>query len=104
MKKSVVIGYTKTCETAPGAWTEKTEEIRSKAEVVSNKTSYASSNQTTNDTISCDYKVTCIKNRRITEYITYIRYITINGVKWKVTSFSEEPPEITFNVGGIYNA
>lgn len=57
-----------------------------------------------NDDINLSERISIIADLYATENYNWIKYVVINGVKWKVTSVEVKRPRLILSVGGLYNA
>lgn len=97
-----VIGYASQVETSPGVWVEKITERTHYAELT--RRSYRSeSSGNLNDNINISNEVSIIADPYAYQNFHIIRYIVINGVKWKVSSVEIQHPRLIMTIGGEYN-
>ena len=60
------------------------------------------STQTTNDGLTLNYSLSLIADAYALEHCYDIKYVTHNGVKWKVTSVEPNRPRLILQFGGVY--
>ena len=97
-----VIGYASQVETSPGVWVEKITERTHYAELT--RRSYRSeSSGNLNDNINISNEVSIIADPYAYQNFHIIRYIVINGIKWKVSSVELQHPRLIMTIGGEYN-
>lgn len=97
-----VIGYASQVETSPGVWVEKITERTHYAELT--RRSYRSeSSGNLNDNINISNEVSIIADPYAYQNFHIIRYIVINGIKWKVSSVEIQHPRLIMTIGGEYN-
>lgn len=97
-----VVGYIETKETMPGVYTEVVTERICKGDILRNSQRFESSDKINEDfTISNTFSI--LTDEYMHEHIPYIRYLTWNGTKWKVSSVEIMHPRIRLSVGGVYN-
>lgn len=101
-KKSLVLGFTKSIESAPGVWTKKKVETPYRADVLTYNKQYAS-NEGVNDDIQFRNRYSIVM-RDMAQYYEDIKYVKIGLKKWKVTALEFLPPRIILTVGGEYHA
>ena len=56
-----------------------------------------------NDDFTVNNQISIIADNFAYENIGTMKYVTILGVKWKITSFDPQYPRIILNVGGVWN-
>ena len=102
---SGTIGYAVTAEdeTNPGVWTTTYIEKSCRGDVLAYKMRWDSSQESINDNISIKNRFSLIADAYMTQNIQCARYLTINGVKWKIIDVSWNYPRITVSIGGEYN-
>jgi hypothetical protein len=98
-----VFGYASQVETSPGVWVEKITEKSHYAELT--RRSYRSeSSGNLNDNINISNEVSIIADPYACQNSHFIRYVVINGAKWKVSSVDiSQRPRLILSLGGVYN-
>lgn len=99
-----MIGYavSSESETQPGVWINTIIERKAYGDLVR----ISRKSQTTenvNDDISIDNELSIVAEPFALSHLQFIKYITMYGSKWKVTSVRIEHPRLILSVGGIYN-
>ena len=102
------IGFIKTEEVYEdgvpiGDFETKTIERNYSGDILKN---YRRSNESTDkviDDINIDNQFSIVADSFMIENLSYLKYITYLGVKWKVTSVDIQYPRLILNVGGVWN-
>lgn len=104
MRWSGTVGFVKSVEEKPGKFVDKVTEYHRTGTVLKN---------TWNSTVGKDgpvedYHVTnriaVVANPAMMRDYAYARYVTWQGVRWRIASTDMQPPEMVFTLGGLYNA
>lgn len=101
-KCSGVIGYALAGETQPGVWTEGITEKKYIGEIVKDNRRIVDQGEI-NGSINISNNISIISNRFMLDNMEYMRYLTFNNSKWKISSVEIKPPRIIITLGGIYN-
>lgn len=97
------IGYVVEEETAPGVWDKVIKERTYYGDIINIKRTIESSNNTDNDTIMINSKLSIISDPFAKQNINTLRYAVINGVKWTIKRIDFAYPRMIIELGGIYN-
>ena len=101
-KCSGVIGYALGGETQPGVWTEGITEKKYIGEIVKDNRRIVDQSEI-NGSINISNNISIISNRFMLDNMDYMRYLTFNNSKWKISSVEIKPPRIIITLGGLYN-
>lgn len=101
-KFSGKIGYVSQVETAPGVWEDQSVEKNYRGDDVLNQQRWEKS-ENIHDDLTLDNSISFIADEYAYANLGYIKYIIINGQKWKITSLSIKRPRIILQIGGLYN-
>ena len=101
-KCSGVIGYALAGETQPGVWTEGITEKKYIGEIVKDNRRIVDQGEI-NGSINISNNISIISNRFMLDNMAYMRYLTFNNSKWKISSVEIKPPRIIITLGGLYN-
>ena len=96
------IGYVATMETEPGIWEELATEKEYYGELNRNTRALQNSNSI-NDDVNLSNEISIVADPFANQNFYSMRYVTFNGVKWKVTKVDVEYPRLILTVGGVYN-
>ena len=96
------IGYSETIETSPGIWEEQITEKFYRGDILKNYKRWQST-ENLNDNIIFDEQISIVADEYLNSHAQYIKYVVLNGSKWKVSSISFERPRVVLNLGGLYN-
>lgn len=96
------IGYAIPKETSPGINVEEIVIKNYYIDIIKNGRSLQNTGSV-NDGISINNSFSIIANPYATENYFFMRYITFNGVKWKITNVDVQTPRLIITVGGVYN-
>lgn len=101
-KCSGVIGYALAGETQPGVWTEGITEKKYIGEIIKDNRRIVDQGEI-NGSINISNNISIISNRFMLDNMEYMRYLTFNKSKWKISSVEIKPPRIIITLGGLYN-
>lgn len=101
-KFSGLIGFSKTEETSPGVWEEKTIERRYKGDVLKNTRRWENS-QYLNDNITIDNSLSIIADGFLYDNAYAVRYVEWMGAFWDVKTVDIQRPRLILSLGGVYN-
>ena len=101
-KCSGVIGYALAGETQPGVWTEGITEKKYIGEIIKDNRRIVDQGEI-NGSINVSNNISIISNRFMLANMEYMRYLTFNKSKWKISSVEIKPPRIIITLGGLYN-
>lgn len=100
------VGYMRTEETDPvnhpGVYTEVETERHYYGDVLSNNRRYENG-EGLNDNINVRNEISILADPFAMENLTYMRYLTWLGNKWKITDVKVNYPRIVLTVGGVWN-
>lgn len=99
------VGFAEYLETAPDVHQEVVTEKPYLCETKRSYQRYSSSAVgSTNDDVvmSNQIEIVC-GNEYAFSHVSFIKYVTYKGVRWKVQSFEERFPRIVLNLGEVYN-
>ena len=89
-------------ETAPGVWVDNIVEHDYRGEVTRNQVRWTQGSEV-NDPLRIDNAISVISDPYLERHVSDIRYITLMGSKWKVTSVSIQRPRLVLQIGGLYH-
>lgn len=99
-KASIVLGFTKDVESAPGVWTEENVELPYKADILSyNKEFAAGEGLNTNVEFRNRYSIVMKDDKQFYEDIKYVK---MGQKKWTVSALEFLDPRIILTIGGVY--
>ncbi len=101
-KYSGVIGYAIHSETAPGVWEDQIVEKSYRGDVVLNQQRWQQT-EGVNDNLNLDNSISVIADPYAYSNFGFMKYIVMNGKKWKITSLAINRPRIVLQIGGLYN-
>ena len=96
------IGFAETIETKPGVWTEEIVERNYYGDLLRNTRRLQSSDQL-NDNINIANEISIVADPYANDHFFAMRYVELNGVRWKVSNVDVKPPRLVLTVGGLYN-
>jgi hypothetical protein len=99
-----VIGYIKNeeKETAPGVYQEVVTERPCSGDIIRDTKRWENGDRV-NDNLTIDNRFSIIADEYAISNIQIMRYLTIRGSSWKITSYEIQRPRIILTVGGVYN-
>lgn len=98
-----MIGYAQTVEREGSIWEETVIEKPCYGDTYRHSFRYNPSSEKENDDITLNNEISIVANDFAYQNTHLMRYVTLNGVKWKITSATLGYPRITLNIGGVYN-
>lgn len=101
-KCSGVIGYALAGETRPGVWEEGITTKPYIGNIVKDTRRIVDQGEI-NGSININNNISIVSNSFMLENLEYMRYLTLNKSKWKISSVDIVPPRIIITLGGIYN-
>lgn len=102
MKYYGKIGYGITGETAPGVWESSIVEKNAMGDIEKNLQRNINPNKVNGD-ITISNIISIVADPYAMEYYRNIKYATLDGVKWDVTSIEIRYPRLILTLGGPYN-
>lgn len=97
------IGFSIQEETSPGIWNEVVVEKNYYGDIYNRSRKWQQSKDLIDD-ITITNEITITTDPYIIENLTNIKYVIIEGIKWKITNITLSAPRLTLSLGGIYNA
>lgn len=97
------IGYAEMTETSPGVWEE----------TITEKSYYGDLNRVSrrlegsgelNDDINIANEISIVADAYANQHFHAMRYVELQGVRWKISTVEVKPPRLLLTVGGLYNA
>lgn len=96
------IGYATTAQTEPGVWEKVIEEKGYYGDIINNRFLHQNSGEV-NDDITLSNVVSIIADPFAYKNCANMAYVSIMGVKWKITNVEIQHPRLILTVGGVYN-
>ena len=96
------IGYALPEETTSGVWIDAITEKNYRGDVVLDQRRWQSPNNL-NDDLNVDNSISIIGDTYAYKNLGYMKYIVLDGIAWKIQSFSINRPRIILQIGGVYN-
>lgn len=97
-----IIGYAETSETKPGVWEEVVTEREYFGDLLSRSRRFEQAQQL-NDNLNISNKLSILADPYAYDHFHTMRYATLSGVKWKITSVDVQYPRLEISLGGVYN-
>lgn len=102
-KIKTVIGYATSVEIRPSVYEEQITEKTYYGEVLRNNRRLQSSDSI-NDDVTISNEISIVADPFMNHNIYAMRYLTYQGVKWKITNVDVQYyPRLNLSLGGIYN-
>lgn len=100
-----IIGFVTTEEDPDnlGVWEEKTVEKHYSGDLIRNMRRTQTSQNTVNDNITISNEISIVADPYANQNMYAMRYVVINGAKWKIESVTVEYPRLKLSIGGLYN-
>ena len=97
------IGFSITAETAPGVYSPSITKRPYKGDVLSNTRRFESQNDSTNDNLLINNKISILSDSFIDKNIGHMIYVEYAGTNWKITNVEILRPRLILTLGGVYN-
>lgn len=101
MKVYGKIGFGKEEETAPGTWENIIEEKEVYGDVISNGRRWGP-DTSVNEDLTVTNRISIVASRFIYENLGAMKYLTWNGIKWKIRSAEIQRPRVILTLGDVY--
>lgn len=95
------VGFASTGALEDGVWSGNITERSYKGTVLEATRSLEPGDKVEDD-IRLQHRIRIIGDAFALENYFNIRYVLVNGVRWKVNTVSVERPELTLSLGGVY--
>ena len=95
------IGFTETVETEPGVWSDLATERNYYGDVIRNVRSLQTTDQV-NDNINVTNTISIVSDPYANDHFHSIKYVTWQGVKWKISSVEVQFPRLLLTLGSPY--
>lgn len=99
---SGVVGFVEHVESSPGVWSETVTERRYYGDV-NRSIRKLENGSSVNDNITINNEVSIVADPYAKEHFFAIRYLTWQGVRWKVTNAEVLYPRLILTLGGMYH-
>ena len=101
-KIRITIGFAKNVETLPGIFKDEIEERVYRADVLQQTKTWRETQQV-NDDLIMGNRLSILGDDFANLQKSSIKYVNWDGVKWKVTTITDQRPRLILNLGGVYN-
>lgn len=99
---SGLVGYVTQEESVPGVWTPVEKPRKMKGDIIS-QTANNTSSEYLNDNVTLNHRVSLIGDAYAFGNYFNIKWIKMDGHKWKVTNIEVKRPRIIVSLGGVWN-
>jgi len=96
------VGYVTQEETTPGVWTSVDKVRTMRGDLIRQNANNRDSDKANGD-VSLNHRVSLVGDAYSFANYFNIKWIKIDGYKWKVTSIEIQSPRIIVTIGGMYN-
>ena len=96
------IGFVKTVEREGSVWEEEIIEKPYKGDTVRDARRWDKP-QEVNDSLTISNEINIVADSYMLSNYAFIKYVELNGVKWKVNYIEINRPRIRLTLGGVYN-
>lgn len=96
------IGFVKDVEVTPGVWEPVVTEKTYRGDVIRLDRRWDKTNEV-EDHLTLSEEISIVANSYIINNLSYIKYVSYLGTKWRVTSITPAYPRIKLSLGGEYN-
>lgn len=91
-------------EIAPGVWMPAgVTEHHARGDILSQSKNYSTNQSSTNDDFSLSNRISIVLDRFTAQHYGELKYICLDGLRWKVSSIEINRPRLILTLGGIYN-
>lgn len=98
------VGFADTVETAPDVWESKIVERNYSGDVFRNTRRWQTGPQQLNDNLTASVQISIIADPYAIAHYGCIKYVTLHGTRWKVTSVDpNQRPRLVMEIGELYN-
>lgn len=94
---------TEPTEEKTGVWIHTVTERDYSGDVVRLTQHWNSTIDKTNDDLNLNNRISIVADDFAYQNFSAIRYVTWNGVRWKVSSIEVQRPRLVLSLGGVYN-
>lgn len=99
---SGLVGYVTQEETVPGVWTPSEKTRKMKGDII-RQSSTNKSSEYVNDDVALNHRVSLIGDAYAFDNYFNIKWVQVDGMKWKVATVEIQRPRIIVALGGIWN-
>lgn len=99
-KYSGLVGYGSQVETRPGVWITDDKEIRMRGDLIRQNADI--NNENINNGIELRNRISLIGNAYAFDNWFNMKWIELNGQKWKISSVEVQRPRLIVSIGGLW--
>ncbi|MBQ0142259.1 MAG: hypothetical protein KBT06_05590 [Prevotellaceae bacterium] len=96
------IGFVVEEETSPGVWTLQTVEREYVGDFLERYQRYEG-NENLNDNIVFSDRLSILSDSYATDNLSCIKYVVIDGIKWRANTIGRQYPRLILSIGGVYS-
>lgn len=96
------IGFAESEEIKPGIFKDRIVEHFYAGDFQSSKQQFESSDQHLDDVNFAD-DLSIVSDAYAFEHIAYLKYVVIDGTKWKIRAAEKKYPRLILTIGGVFN-
>lgn len=100
-KYSGLVGYGSQVETRPGVWITDDKEIRMRGDLIRQNADI--NNENINNGIELRNRISLIGNAYTFDNWFNMKWIELNGQKWKISSVEVQRPRLIVSIGGLWH-
>lgn len=97
-----LVGYVTQEETVPGVWSPVDKSVMMKGDIIRQSSSVQNDSKVNSD-ITLNHRVSLMGDAYAFDNYYDLKWITISGRKWEVSSVEMQRPRLIVTVGGLYN-
>ena len=101
-KWSGVIGYSTATEVKPGVWDYVITERKHVGDLVRN-TRRSEGNERVVEDIKLNNSISIVSDAYSLQHFFEMRYLTLFGTMWVISTVEVLPPRLVLQIGGVYN-
>ena len=96
------IGFVDTYESSPGVWSERTIAPTYSGDILTDRKRFASGESVNDDLVLVNY-ISVVCDTYMFENYHAMRWVELDGQKWKITAVEMDYPRAKINFGGKWN-
>ena len=86
-----------------GIWVEKPVERKYCGDLIKVTKRLQTNSNSVNDSVTISNEISIVADPYANDNMYAMRYVVLNGKKWKIESIAVEYPRLKLSIGGIYN-
>lgn len=96
------VGFAESVETSPGVWEETIVERDYYGDILRRAIRWDAT-EYVNDTLRVTNRINIVADDFALKHFSTMRYVTMNGVKWKISTIEVSRPRLVLELGEVWN-